>query len=333
MRVLAVTNMFPTDEHPASGVFVERQVTALKRVGLDVDVLFFYRLKYGMKVYRRLDVKLRERAKAFKPDIVHVLYGGVLADRASRAGLNCPLVVSFCGSDLLGENRSGLIRKFISYWGVRASHKAARRASGIVVVARNLMNALPDDIDRSHIQIIPHFLDLELFRPIDRNQCMETLGWSPDRFHVLFPSHSGDMVKRPELARAAVETLRARGVPVDLHMVAGVQHMEMPTWFNASHVFLLTSLHEGSPNMLREALACDVPVVSVDVGDAAERLAGVNGCFLAEPRADDLADKLQKVWNSKKRIRGRDRLAEVSMEASAKRTRDFYQSLLAAVPS
>jgi len=187
------------------------------------------------------------------------MYGGVIADKVTREVDGRPSIVSYCGSDLLGENFSGVVRKIISKYGIRASHRAARRARGIVVKSRNLYDALPKDINRSKVRIIPNGIDLDLFRPIDRSYCRHRLGWHRNEFHVLFPANSGDPCKRFNLAKAAVDTIKREGVLPEVHQLRGVPHSEVPLWLNASDVVLLTSLQEGSPNVVKEALACNIP--------------------------------------------------------------------------
>jgi glycosyltransferase involved in cell wall biosynthesis len=104
--------------------------------------------------------------------------------------------------------------------------------------------------------------------------------------------------------------------------------MDVPTWINASDVVLLTSTHEGSPNAVKEALACNVPVVAVDVGDVRERLTSVNGCYVATVTAEDLAEKLQIVISAGIRVRGRATLAEISLDRIAERIRGIYAAVL-----
>ena len=88
--------------------------------------------------------------------------------------------------------------------------------------------------------------------------------------------------KRFVLAETAVELLNEGGRDVELHALAGVPHEEVPPWLNAANVVVLTSRDEGSPNAVKEALACDVAVVSVDVGDVRERIESIDGCYIAE---------------------------------------------------
>src|SRR2546423_1581852 len=138
MRILAVTNIYPTTHTPASGTFIEQQIKGLRQVGLDIDVMFIDRVQRGMGVYLSLGRHLRAKMAHFRPDVVHVMYGGVMADQVTQAVYNRPTVVTFHGSDLLGEHLSGPIRKLLASYGVWASWRAARRANGIVVGSKML---------------------------------------------------------------------------------------------------------------------------------------------------------------------------------------------------
>jgi glycosyltransferase involved in cell wall biosynthesis len=329
MRVLAVTNLYPTSEHPESGAFVKAQVGGLEREGHQVRVCFVNRKAEGASVYLKLRRLLGAAFEAGVPDLVHVMYGGVMAERALAAIGNLPVVISFCGSDLLGERLSGILRRCVSQVGVIASRRAARRAGGIVVKSRNLEAALPADVARDKVRIIPNGVDLEVFRPMDRNECRRLLGWPLETFQVLINVSSGDPVKRPGLAKAAVERLAARyQVPAELRELRGVFHREVPVWLNAADAVLLTSAHEGSPNIIKEALTCDRPVVSVEVGDVAERIRGIEGCHLAAPEADALARCLHLVRIGPGRVEGRGRMGELSVERAAQRVGELYEWVL-----
>jgi teichuronic acid biosynthesis glycosyltransferase TuaC len=329
MRVLAVTNMYPTPHTPTLGTFVEQQIKGLRQVGLSVEVTFVDRVQKGIGAYLGLSRRLRSRIVDFQPHLVHVMYGGLMADTATRVANDRATVVSFCGSDLLGEHLSGPLRKLISGHGVLASRWAARRSSGIVVKSRSLLDALPSYVERSKVRIIPNGIDLQRFKPLDRSECREKLGWSENGFHILF-SHgsSRNPVKRPDLARAAYEELKRLGIQAEMHYLHGVAHDEVALWLNASDALLVTSAHEGSPNVVKEALACDLPVVSVDVGDVRERITGIEGCYLASPEPSDLAAKLGLVYSGLRRVAGRDKMQELSIERVAKRLRKFYDEVL-----
>ena len=328
MRVLAITNMYPSPAHPAHGVFVEQQVLGLRRIGVEVDVLHIERVERGMRVYFDMSPRLEAALERRRIDLVHVMYGGVMAERALSRHWTQPTVVTFHGSDLLGEHLSGWTRRAIAHVGVLASRRAAGRADAIVAVSRVVARALPGAIPGAKVHIIPCGIDLDRFVPLDRLACQRTLGWRPDVFHILFPANSGDPVKRPALAAAAVEELVASGVPAELHHLRGIDNDQVPTWLNASHALLLTSRHEGSPTVVKEALACNVPVVSVDVGDVAERIEGIAGCYIAEPTPAAIAEALARVSRSPGRVCARSRIASLSHVAIAQRLRTVYTRLL-----
>jgi Glycosyltransferase len=321
--------MYPSPERPASGVFIEQQIKGLLARAMEVRVMFVDRRKQGASVYSRIAPMLERELADFMPDLVHIMYGGVMADRVTRQRGLPPTVVTFHGSDVLGENRSGLKRKLISHYGVHCSRKAADRANGIIVVARHLLKALGQRIPLSKVQVIPCGIDLERFKPMDQRHCRERLGWRTDYFHVLFATSEGDPVKRPELARAAVGLLDAKHGHVKFHVLSGTPNSEVPYWLNAADVLLLTSKHEGSPTIIKEALACGLPIVSVDVGDVAERIEGIEGCHLAEAEPVALADKLELVFDRRRRLDCPEKLHELSCETIAGKLEHFYREIIA----
>src|SRR4051794_18961754 len=99
MRVLAITNAYPIPEAPASGIFIEQQINSLRKSGVDVSVMFVDRMRRGMRVYFNLRQRVREKVNEFRPELVHVMYGGVMADIVTRVVSDRPTVVTFHGSD------------------------------------------------------------------------------------------------------------------------------------------------------------------------------------------------------------------------------------------
>jgi glycosyltransferase involved in cell wall biosynthesis len=320
--------MYPTATSPASGIFVEQQVLALRALGLDVSVLFVDRLRNGMADYVRVPSLVRRAVTTYQPDLVHVMYGGVLADLTTCVVRDRPTVVTYHGSDVLGEQAAGPARRLLAGIGVRASRRAARRAAGIVVVSEALHRLLARERRLPPVRVIPCGIDFSRFTPLERGVCLAATGWESDRFHVLFNSNNGDPVKRPALARAAVERLRQSGISAELHEMQGLKNEDVPVWLGASDVLLLTSLHEGSPTIVKEALACNCPVVSVDVGDVRRRLNGIDGCYVAEADPGDLAAKLRLVRGRGRLVDARTRIAELSRECTASEVAAFYRRVL-----
>jgi len=134
-------------------------------------VLYFDRKTEGPLIYYRMKPRIDRAIAEFRPDLVHVMYGGVMAGVVASGAWPCPVVVTFHGSDLLGENLSGIVRRLLSHHGVRCSWRAARRAAGVVVVSKGLEAALPGDVDRRKVRIIPCGIDLNRFKPAAPDEC------------------------------------------------------------------------------------------------------------------------------------------------------------------
>src|SRR5690348_13198547 len=154
MRILAITNMYPSKESPGSGVFVEEQIKSLRAAGLTMRVLFVNRRREGAAVYYRMRTQVAQAVTEFQPDLIHAMYGGVMAEQVVRHHHSRPIVVTFHGSDLLGENLSGWMRKLVSRFGVTCSRRAAKAADGVIVVARHLLRALPR-VNEAKIRLLP----------------------------------------------------------------------------------------------------------------------------------------------------------------------------------
>src|SRR5258708_6162450 len=280
IRVLAVTNMYPTAADPVFGRFVARQMVSVANAGADVEILFIaargrdWRYVWGM-------LQTFRRAISGRFDLVHAHFGLTGFVTAFQP---LPLVVSFCGDDLFGtpDGRGGATR--LSRLATRLSHWAARRADAIICKSEPLRAALPRAVDRDRAYVIGNGVDTDMFRPGDRLAARARLRLGPDDRLVLFPhTRKQASVKRFDLAEAAVRLLVAGGCPAVLWVVNDVDPDRMPDYYRAADCLLLTSEHEGSPNTVKEALCCDRPVVSVDVGDVRRLIDVAPGCRLGAP--------------------------------------------------
>ncbi len=328
MRVLAITNMYPSKERPASGTFVHQQVKGLTGIGVDIKVMVVDRAGRGWYAYCGIGREAAKRLVSCKCELVHVMYGGVMARNVVRAVQRVPKVVSICGSDLLGTAGRWPVAPLRSWVSRAASIKACQAAEAIVVKSEGLAKALPATIDSGKIHIIPNGIDLELFKPLERDGCLNQLGWDKDAFHVVFSRPEDPLTKRLELAQQSVALCRKLGIGAQLHLLKGVPHESVPFYLNGGNVLLLTSRHEGSPNIVKEALACNMPIVSVDVGDVAERIRGIAGCHIVGPEPELIALKLKEVAVRYSRIEGRIRVVHLSVGKVAERLAAIYGSLL-----
>src|ERR1043166_1288543 len=135
MRVLAITNMYPSAQWPTDAVFVKQQIKGLSAVGLEVRLLLIDRRREGPFVYYRMAPKIRGAIAEFKPDLIHVMYGGVMAEKIAQVGDSPAIILTFHGSDLLGKNLAGLSAKLMARYGVQ-DRKSTRLNSSHVSESR-----------------------------------------------------------------------------------------------------------------------------------------------------------------------------------------------------
>jgi glycosyltransferase involved in cell wall biosynthesis len=241
-------------------------------------------------------------------DLVHANYGLTAPMALSQQRL--PVVLSLWGSDLNGK------------YG-RLSRACSRHCDAVIVMSEEMRERLGQEC-----HVIPHGIDFELFRPLPRADARAELDWRSDAHHVLFPYSPQRTVKDYPRSERVVEAVDERlSKPVELHTVSGLPHDRMPVYMNASDALLLTSRSEGSPNVVKESLACNLPVVSTDVGDVRERLAGVEPSMVCRSDAE-LADALEAVLRRGERSNGREMIRDLSVEAMSERIRDIYDSVL-----
>jgi glycosyltransferase involved in cell wall biosynthesis len=312
MRVLVVTNMWPTAADPVFGVFVAEQVAALRRLGVDIAVEVIDG-RARRSNYLRAVPALRRRLQSAETDLVHAHYvlAGVVAWLAGARG-HPPLVVTHHGIEVFEGWQAWLAR-----WLTR---RAARTLVMNAAMARRL--GLPATA------VVPCGVDLAQFHPGPRREARALLGLPAEAPLVAWVG-----VDRPEkrldLARAAVAHLSTRWPGALLVVVSGRPHAAVGHFLQAADVLLVTSTIEGGPLVVKEALACNRPVVSTDVGDVAQLLAGLDGCAVAAGEPAALAAALERAIR-RGDVDGRPVVAPFAAERIADRVRAVYLEVLAA---
>jgi glycosyltransferase involved in cell wall biosynthesis len=320
MRVLMLTSVWPTPEHPERAPFIVRQAQFLRRNGVDLDV-FHVNGRKNPAAYLRAWKEVHRRLARGRYDLIHAQWAqSALPSLPARL----PLVVTFRGSDVEGienanrrQTASGLVLQ-------RIARGVARVADEIIVVAERLAHRLP--VREYHV--IPSGIDLDLFQPGDQREARDRLGLARDGRYILFAASPTNPIKRYDLARAAVQQLDAR-YRAEMIVTAGVEPAKMPLYVNACDALLLTSTHEGSPNVVKEALACNLPVVSTDVGDVAERIRNIDGCVLS--KSDDpetLSKAVASVLDHGQRIQARQVVAELNESLLTRKVVAVYERAL-----
>lgn len=326
MRILMVTPELPDPGRPGTMAPLARQIGSIRALGHTLDVLEIRGLK-GLK-YLQCWPRLLARSRA--ADLVHAHYGycGLLA----RVQIGRPLVVSFMGDDLLGtpdaSGHSGAFSRMV----VAADVRLAARADAVIVKSPEMAEVVAP----VPAAVIPNGVDLGMFRPADRTAAGASLGWASDQHYVLFGGRPEEARKDFPLARAAVlEAEQALGAPITLVPLRGVVPEDVPIYMNACGAMIFTSMWEGSPNVVKEAMACNLPVVSVPVGDVATLLDGVEQCAIRPRDPRSLGAALADVVAAGRRTNGRAALLEKGLDQAsvAKRVVEVYERVLSRRPA
>lgn len=288
--------------------FVTSQAESLQNVGWEVFLGVVDDRTSVRGILRNLRTLKRQVAHA-KPTLVHAQYGSVTAAVARLIKGRLPLTVSFCGDDLLGTPISGMGWRVRERCARSIGTWAAQRARAIIVKSDNLLRALPAGL-RSWAVVLPNGVDTSWFKPMPRNECRAKLDWNLRSKVVLFnASQNEDQPrKNPSLARATIELLSRSDPNVSLHTLSNANRQEVRLAMNAADCLLVTSLHEGSPNIVKEAMACNLPVVSVLCGDVRERLRMTRPGTVCPYDASALAKAIREVFQADCRSNGREQI-------------------------
>lgn len=326
LKVLFVTNMWPDEQRPWHGSFVKSQADSLAALGVEVRVLpipgYVSRTAYlrAARTMARLNVESGY-------DVIHAHYGhsGVVARLHARA----PLVVSYCGDDLLGtrtENGSLTVRSRVE---AEVFRQLARVATATITKSAEMEEALPAQC-RSRNHVIPNGVDLGRFARLGRTTARRRLDWPLDEPALLFVGDPRIAVKNHPLAAEVARRVTDRAPAARLRVANGLGPEEVPVWMAAADVLLFTSRSEGSPNVIKEAMAAELPIVSTAVGDVPERLRGLPGCFVGAPDAAWLADRVVEALGHGRVPQARDAVAAIGLAPVAERVLAVYEDVVQA---
>ena len=276
MRILTLTNMYPSPGDPAFGPFVADQVGALRRHPqvTQCEVLFIDGRQHKSR-YLRGVLEVHRALRRMRVDVIHAHYG--LTGAIGVLQPSVPVVVTYHSGDL--ELRR---------WQRQVSRTAYQLATDNICVSRSAMRELPG---ASHH--LTCSVDLTLFTPRDRSRARARFGVAPGELAILFPS-APDRPKKAYPRYALVrDTLEGRGHRVrELHLV-GLERSDVPEIMAAADVMVMTSTQEGSPVAVMEALACGLAVVSTPAGDVADILRGAQHAQVMPFEARQFADAVE----------------------------------------
>ena len=320
-KVPRVLFVIPGEAEGASMIFAKRQVASLQKAGV-IGKPFFLASRTSPLVLVKEWQRFRREIRTFSPDLIHAHFGTMTAFFCAIA-TKLPLVVTYRGSDLnpcpSTPWRSPAERLL--------SQIAALRARQIICVSDQLKGRLW--WRKSRTTVIPTGVDTEIFYPRPRDEARSELGWRKEERVVLFNSGRKPMVKRLDMAQSAVEV--ARTICGDIHFVVldgYVSPEVIPLTMNAADCLLMTSDWEGSPTVVQEALACNLPIVSVDVGDVRQRLVGIQPSMIVERDPNDIGRALAEVLMRGDRSNGHEAIQELSLDRIAALVMVIYQKAI-----
>jgi glycosyltransferase involved in cell wall biosynthesis len=308
-------------------IFARRQAECLAAEGVEAPIFYLGSRTSPARLLGEM-VRFRSSIARHRPDVIHAHFGTMTAMFSALGCGMLPLVITYRGSDLNPPPASYSWKaKLRATWGRLFSQLASLRARRIVCVSRRLSNHLW--WRRGVVAILPSGVDADFFRPEPRLHARQSLGWSDAERVALFHAGRDSQVKRLDLAQAAVGQARRKVPSLRLEVLDGnVSPATVPLLMNAADCLLLTSVSEGSPSVVQEALASNLPIVSVAVGDVEERLAGVQHSIVATPDAAVLGRALARLVDPPRRSDGRKKLPQFCARRLARQLKDIYGEML-----
>lgn len=303
---------------------IKRQANSLESLCMKVDI-FLVKGK-GIRGYLSNIQKLRSHLKNNKYDVVHAHYAfnGLLF---LLTGYRLPLVVSFMGSDTYGdynENGKRILSSYVNIWIAKVIQPFI---SQIIVKSKNLSNYI---YRQSVCHIIPNGVDTTEFKPVKKDELRCKLGLNEKQRIVLFLGDPTNKRKNFTLVRDAVIEINES---IKLLSPFPVSPDEISDYYNSADLFVLSSFDEGSPNTVKEAMACNLPIVSTPVGDVEWLLHSVDGTYVSQFDTSDFANCIRNAlqFTAEGKIPGgRKRLIDLGLDVNqiALRIKRVYEQAL-----
>jgi len=276
---------------------IKNQGDSLVSKGWDVD--YFLIKGSGLTGYLRNIIPLRKVLVNNNYNIIHAHYffSAIVASFTFKK----PVIVSLMGSEVSKSNIYLSLIKFFNkkFW------------SGCIVKTNKMKEALKTQ----NINVLPNGVDMKRFMPLDKSFCQKKLNWLPEKKHVLFASWPERPEKNFQLAKDSVTLLPSENI--ELHYLKGIPNDQIIYYYNAADVVLLTSKREGSPNVIKEAMACNRPIISTDVGDVSELVRNLGNCYITSFDPSEIAGCISKALKCNSLPDGRKRLIELGLDSES----------------
>jgi glycosyltransferase involved in cell wall biosynthesis len=332
MKILTITNMYPFAGERFYGSFVQEHVEALVSEGVQVDVVFVNPREGKLRYLTELP-RLARAMRTGSYDILHAQHSYCAVQTAGLRGvlrIDTPLLFTIHEGEAYSSSnvgRSKTLTKRLAYW-KRLKLLALDLSDHVVTVDERLLAVLGY---QGPYSVIAPAVDTGLFRPLDRTECCRRLGLAPEEAILFFPASIARPEKGADVFQAALACLDRK-----VHVVYGgqIERAEMPLYMNAADVVVQTSHFEASPMVVKEAMACDTPVVSTDVGDVSALFGAAPGCFCTGRDPQKIAAALREALELTGPVGARERVlaSGLSPTSVAGRYRRLYREMSADRP-
>ncbi len=316
LKVLHITNNYPTREYPIFGIFVKEQIDSLSDIGVENEIFFINGRENGKLEYLRSIIGLKKFLKGKQFDIIH-----------------CHHAFSAICFILTGQSKK--FKSVVSYQNDPANEHGKKLFRFVCKFTNAIIfkNNSPI-IDNTSIYNQPNGVDTGFFYPINKNECFSKLNLNAQKQYILFVSSNFlREQKRYDRFHQVLAILQGKYKMNNIEelRLVNTERNLVPYYFNAVDLHLLTSDFEGSPNSVKEAMACNIPVVSTNVGNVAELLTGVTGSYIAETMdPEELAELAYKALTNLTPVNSREALIKKELDGKsvAKKIVNIYNQVI-----
>jgi glycosyltransferase involved in cell wall biosynthesis len=324
MKVLHIVSGLPSEDRPYFQPFIKSQLDSLSKQGIEIELLDIKGneslLNYLKAIKRIKDIISKKRI-----DLIHAHYG-LCAIPIILSKVKIPTLLSLMGSDLLGSADKegnltfrGKIDRYISKY-------ALKRVDYIIVKSQEMKNHIRKN---DNVIVIPNGINFNTFKPENQEIVRKRMKIHRDDFVALFLGSPEEHRKNYLLANQAIKVYHEQYKhQIKLINPFGIKQEKVVDFMNSSDVLIMTSFWEGSPNVIKEAMACNLPIISVDVGDVKEIISNTFNCYLVEYSAGEIAKHLNYIFENRQRSNGRTRIEHLRDDIVASRIIDLYNEVL-----
>lgn len=309
--------LFVSSGNAKNGIspIIQKQGDSVNSIVQEVELDFFSVKGKGLTSYFKAILSLKKELQIKKYDIIHAHYSlcgyvALLAHKSEK------LIISFMGDDLLGVNKqdgtitlSSRIMAYLNKWVAKLFFNA------VIVKSDEMLRKFGKG---KNVFLVPNGVDVGMFKPINKQMAQNVVSFNPQNKNIIFVSNPSRPEKNFSLARDAVALLNDNSIV--LHSIFDIPIENLPYYYNAADMLLMTSFHEGSPNVIKEAMACNCPIVCTEVGDVKELFGNTPGCYISGFTPYEVKDKIMTAINFRQQSNytlGRNRITEMQLDSTS----------------